>query len=934
MKTITSKYLSFLPIPALVVIITAFYLIIKPSLFFEPAWLLPITNTVFVTVVFFIVAYIAMRNYKATGRIQILLLGCGVLAFGIGGVVAGLVRSIPGAGANLNVTIYNTGALIGAIFHFVAALILLMGISPEVGAERKGFWLLFGYVGLTIFAALFTMASLKGIIPPFFIQGVGPTTLRQAVLGIADILFAFSFLIFMGTYLRNGEAFLYWYSSALALTSISLTAFFIQSAVGSPIGWAGRFSQYLGGVYFLIAILTAIRSAQVRRTSFDDVLTASLSPAEEKFRALAEHSPDMIERVDREIRYLYVNRAGLQFFGKPAADLIGRTIEEAGLPESYCNLWKERIQRVFETGQPMEVEDYLPSKNSVGFYQSHCIPEYGVDGTVANVLVVSRDLTARKRAEEGIGRQNMVLEGINRIFQETLSSRTDEELGQTCLVVAEELTKSKFGFIGETGSDGFLHDVAISDPGWELCTMYDKTGHRRPLGNFKVHGLYGRVLQDGKSLLANTPAEHPDSIGTPAGHPLLRAFLGTPLIRGGRTIGMIAVANRDGGYSQNEQDALEALAPAVVEAFLRKRAEQAFREAHERAVWLARFPGENPNPVARVSAEGNVLYRNLPAAELPGWACEVGKPLPDVLLALVEQTMTKGQDAQQDAELGGRFYSVAISPFPAERYANIYGRDITERKRAEEALRQRTLELQELTETLDRRVQERTTELAKANETLRDLSSRLLSAHEEERKKIAGEIHDTLGSCLSGIKFKVENILQQVRKGANAETESLSTVIPIIQEGIEECRRMQMDLRPAILDDLGLLPTLSWFCRRFQTIYSSIRIEREIGIEEDEIPNAFKIVVYRVTQEAMNNIAKHSEANLVRLSLRKRDKKLEFVIQDNGQGFNMEKAGLRESTMRGLGLSSMRERVELSGGLFTIESRKGAGTLIRASWPL
>ena len=88
-----------------------------------------------------------MRNYKATGRIQILLLGCGVLAFGMGGVIAGFVRSVPGAGANLNVTIYNTGALIGAVFHFVAALILLAGISPEVGSKRKEFWLVFGYVG-------------------------------------------------------------------------------------------------------------------------------------------------------------------------------------------------------------------------------------------------------------------------------------------------------------------------------------------------------------------------------------------------------------------------------------------------------------------------------------------------------------------------------------------------------------------------------------------------------------------------------------------------------------------------------------------------------------------------------------------------------------------------------------------------------------------
>jgi hypothetical protein len=238
--------LSFIPIPALIAAIVVLYSIIKPSLFFEPAWLLPITNTVFVTLVFFIVAYIAMRNYKATGRIQILLLGCGVLAFGIGGILAGLVRSLPAVGANLNVTIYNTGALIGGIFHFIAAWILLAGVSLEMGSKRKESWLILGYLGLPVFMVLFTLASLKGLIPLFFIQGVGPTVLRQWVLGSADILFAFSFLIFMGFYLKNREVFLYWYSSALALTAISLTAFFIESAVGSPIGWTGRVSQYLG----------------------------------------------------------------------------------------------------------------------------------------------------------------------------------------------------------------------------------------------------------------------------------------------------------------------------------------------------------------------------------------------------------------------------------------------------------------------------------------------------------------------------------------------------------------------------------------------------------------------------------------------------------------------------------------------------------------
>ena len=249
------------------------------------------------------------------------------------------------------------------------------------------------------------------------------------------------------------------------------------------------------------------------------------------------------------------------------------------------------------------------------------------------------------------------------------------------------------------------------------------------------------------------------------------------------------------------------------------------------------------------------------------------------------------------------------------------------RVRVEEAL-------QKAHDGLEIRVQERTAELATTNKALRHLSAKLLSAQEDERKRIAGDLHDTLGASLAGIKFKVEKALEQIGDPAKAASESLNTIIPEIQEAVEECRRIQMDLRPSTLDDLGLLPTFSWYFRRFRSIYSGIRIEYEIDIQEDDVPHSLKIVAFRVTQEAMNNIAKHSQADLVRLSLRKKGSSLELILRDNGRGFNLEKVGSQETTTRGLGLTSMRERTELSGGSFWIESIEGKGTIIRASWPL
>lgn len=191
------------------------------------------------------------------------------------------------------------------------------------------------------------------------------------------------------------------------------------------------------------------------------------------------------------------------------------------------------------------------------------------------------DITGRKHADEEVKRHNAVLNGINTIFKEALMCETDEALAMVCLRVAEDVTGSNFGFIGEIGPDGLLHDIAISNPGWELCTMYDKTGHRRPPGNFNLHRIYGRVLLDGKPLFTNDPPSHPDSIGTPEGHPPLKSFLGVPLIHDGQTVGMIALGNRSGGYGQQELKSLEALAPAIVETLYRTRAEEALRRSEK-----------------------------------------------------------------------------------------------------------------------------------------------------------------------------------------------------------------------------------------------------------------------------------------------------------------------------------------------------------------
>jgi len=220
-------------------------------------------------------------------------------------------------------------------------------------------------------------------------------------------------------------------------------------------------------------------------------------------------------------------------------------------------------------------------------------------------------------------------------------------------------------------------------------------------------------------------------------------------------------------------------------------------------------------------------------------------------------------------------------------------------------------------------------ELKDSETRLRYLSSQLLTVQENERRSIARELHDGVGQLLTAVKFKIESALQ-----LKSKKKSLEAVIPLIKESIEEVRRVQMDLRPSTLDDLGVLATLEWFCREYQKIYSHIRIEKKTDLKESDVPMPVKTVIYRVTQEALNNIAKHSKANLVRFSLNKKENKIELTIRDDGIGFDLEQTLNQEGSGRGLGLTSMRERTQLSGGSFVIESTPGNGTILRAIWPI
>ena len=185
---------------------------------------------------------------------------------------------------------------------------------------------------------------------------------------------------------------------------------------------------------------------------------------------------------------------------------------------------------------------------------------------------LANEIIERKQKEEKIKRQNTLLEGINWIAREALTIENEEELSRHCLAVAEGISGSKFGFIDELNEEGTMDSIALSDPGWQVCRM-PHTDAAILLKNIPVRGIYSDTIRKGISVIVNDPASHPDRVGVPDGHPPITTFLGVPLKRGEKVIGLIGLANKESGYDIDDQQSIEMLSIAFIEALTRIRSE-------------------------------------------------------------------------------------------------------------------------------------------------------------------------------------------------------------------------------------------------------------------------------------------------------------------------------------------------------------------------
>ena len=235
--------------------------------------------------------------------------------------------------------------------------------------------------------------------------------------------------------------------------------------------------------------------------------------------------------------------------------------------------------------------------------------------------------------------------------------------------------------------------------------------------------------------------------------------------------------------------------------------------------------------------------------------------------------------------------------------------DITDRRQAEEALQLRTKQLQQL-------------------------ARQIVSAQEDERKRVALELHDELGQALTAIDFDIAAMEEALTPRLDPVVEQrLTRVKSLLSDVDERVSAMALNLRPPMLDDLGLIPALRWYVGRYADRVD-VEVDLEAGGLSERLPQETETVLYRIVQEALTNVAKHAQASRVSIHLECGVSSVTVTIRDDGLGFDTEGVADLQPSRQGIGLLGMQERAASLGGGLSIESRPGEGTRLTIEVPL
>lgn len=633
----------------------------------------------------------------------------------------------------------------------------------------------------------------------------------------------------------------------------------------------------------------------------------SLRSTEASFRNAIANNVDGMVIIDKQGKVLFANGAGQTLFGKQASELEG---SEFGFPVATDEFMEIDILRddgMIATAEMRMAETRWQDKDAY--------------------LTLLRDITERKQAE----RREDIQDAIYRLFLEAYSEK--EYLNQSVHMLREFAGCRCLGIrvVDERGNipyqaqDGFSEEFLKTEN--FLSLKQDQCACIRVVAD-RSEPQDGPAMTPGGSFCSNditafVNALTPEQLARFRGVCVKAGFhtVGIiPIRYAGMTFGAIHLADeRAGALPPKTIQIIESIAPLIGEAIHRFRVEQELRENQARlaeAQRIAHLGNWNWDIETNELTWSDEVYSifGLTEESSPSPSPQAFEVTYDTFLTYVHPDDRDMVKSTVNEALKGKPYDIdhrIILPDGSERVVH---------ERGEVSFNEAGKPIRMFGTVHD------VTEQKRAEQELRNLSNRIVETQENERRTIAREMHDVLGQSLTVLKLIIDKAAHEPPEGVKA---SLQEAQATVDEVVQRVRNLSLELRPSMLDDLGLLPTLLWYCDRYGSQTKLRIVFKHSGLDQD-FPVPVSTAAYRIVQEALTNATRHANVDEITVSAWTDKNALFLTIEDRGAGFDPGKLVAGTST----GLSGMKERALALGGKLMIDSMPGSGTTITAELPL
>lgn len=650
-----------------------------------------------------------------------------------------------------------------------------------------------------------------------------------------------------------------------------------DEALGMQLIQAGAQDYLVKGQVTGQLLIRSLRYAAERKRAEE-----ALGESKARLRAILDNSPNLMFLKDTQGRYLDVNRQFERTFHISREAILGKTDEEV-FPSEQAAAFRANDLRVLQAGVPLQFEEVALHDDGPHTSIVFKFPLHGGEGQIYAICGITADITDRKRADE---ERRQLLNDRLLLLESTSEGIYGVDLDGRCTFINMAAAKML----------GYQPDEVVGKNMHDLMHHHGSDGAPYPLENCRIYEVFrsGRGTHvDGEVFWRKDMTSFPVD------------YSSSPIIERGAIKGAV-VAFTDISQQKEAEEAL-------------RRAEERYRNIFESAV----------EGIFQTTTDGRYLAVNPALARVYGFAS------PQEMIAAVTDIARQVYVDPKRRDEFIRLMQKEEEVFGFE--SQIRRKDgsviwISENVRAVRDASGVITGYEGMVENITKR-KEAEEQLQQSLDQLRTLSGRLEVVREEERARIARELHDELGVWLTGLKIDLSRVNVMVGEGEGSKlrrkvSKKVQAMIEQVDGTITAVQRIVSELRPAVLDDLGLVAALEWQCEDFQRL-SGIACTCTATAEDIAIEPERATTVFRICQEAFTNVARHAHATAVRVTLEERDGSLLLSVSDNGEGIPDHKIMDPQS----FGLLGMKERAALLGGEVTITGSPEKGTTITMRLP-